>query len=388
MLTLPESYLAYLEQTLNLDLRTQPFGRLKPFLPHIRHISEQLTKNSLRGGFTEKPYLNDPNNRRAYQLYYTTANLMKILIPLKDIARSGFFQNKKQIRVLDIGSGTGTMILGFLAWLETHHNFDMPDLQITAMDHSGTALQELHKNLLQFLKRSIEIKTHNLHAPISSAETYDLIIAGNVLNELDDDDRKQLIKSMTGSINPGGYMICIEPALKNTSRVLLEFRDAWIADGGFVYSPCLTRKPCPALKHPDDWCHHDVPWERPPFIEFIDESIGLIKKSLKFTYMVLARTDNHILDYGGNQRDFKNSFRVVSELFKEKGRYRAYVCNDHGRLMFEKNKRDDSILNQYFNRLNRYDLIRVINRAHKNNLFKVLPESEIHLLSGDESELL
>ncbi len=382
MLTLPESYLSYLEQTLNLDLQTQPFGRLKPCLPYIRHISEQLSKNSLRGEFTKKPYLNDPHYRRAYQLYYMTANLLKIHIPLNDIARSGCFKNKKQIRVLDIGSGTGTMILGLLAWLEAQNSSDIPELDITGMDHSGAALQELRKNLLQYRNRSIEIKIHNLQTPISSAETYDLIIAGNVLNELDADSRKQLIKSLRGLINPGGFVICIEPALKNTSRVLLEFRDAWIADGGFVYSPCLTRKPCPALNHPDNWCHHDVPWNRPPFIEYIDESVGLIKKSLKFTYMILSGSDVHYLDHAGEGRDFRNVFRAVSELMHEKGRYRAFLCNDSGRILFEKNKKDNSAFNHDFSHLKRYDLIRMDRWQKKNNIGKILPESSVRGYDG------
>lgn len=388
MLTLPESYFVYLEQTLKLDLQTQPFGRLKPFLPHIKNISEHLSKNTLRSAFTEKPYLNEREYRRAYQLYYTTANLLKIYIPLNDIAHSGFFQNKKQIRVLDIGSGTGTMILGLLAWLEAHHESAIQELQITAIDHSGAALKELQTNVQQNRNLKINTIVHDFRSPIEPGEAYDLVIAGNVLNELAEDSRKHLLKSLTHLAEHGGFIVCIEPALKNTSRVLLEFRNAWIENGGFVYSPCCTRQPCPALDHPDDWCHHDVPWNRPPFIEYIDESVGLIKKSLKFTYMVLTRADTHVLDYSGNQRNLDNSFRVVSELFSEKGRYRAFLCNDHGRLMFEKNKRDDSAINQYFNHLNRYDLIRVINRIQKKDLVKVLPETEIHLLSGDEPELL
>ncbi len=377
MLTLPESYLAYMEQTLNLDLRTPPFSRLKPFLPHIKYISDQLSKNALRGAFTERPYLNDPEYRRAYQLYYMTANLLKIYIPLNDIARSGFFHDKKHIRVLDIGSGTGTMILGLLAWLEQQNETAIQEISITATDHSGGALQELQRHLLQYRNLHIETLVHDLHATLHSEKKYDLVIAGNVLNELTEDSRKHLPKFLTGFLEPDGYVICIEPALKNTSRVLLECRDAWIADGGFVYSPCFTRKPCPALNHPDDWCHHDVPWNRPPFIEYIDESVGLIKKSLKFTYMVLSRTDKHILDYGGYQRDFDNSYRVVSELFNEKGRYRTFLCNDHGRILFEKNKRDDTLYNRGFNQIKRYDVIRLESRLELDSIRRITKETRV-----------
>jgi hypothetical protein len=92
-----------------------------------------------------------------------------------------------------------------------------------------------------------------------------------------------------------------------------------------VYSPCLHEQACPALVHPDDWCHEERAWEPPAIIQQIDEEVGFIKDALKFSYLLL-RTDGRTI-----VERRSDVYRVVSELLEFKGEKRAWLCNEMGR---------------------------------------------------------
>jgi hypothetical protein len=154
-------------------------------------------------------------------------------------------------------------------------------------------------------------------------------------------------------------------------------RDRLIQKGWFVYAPCFTFKNCPALTDEKDWCHHDIHWDRPEFIAVIDEMIGHIRKSLKFSYLVLSRQDIHLSDFIFPKRDFTNQFRVVSDMFKEKGRRRVYLCNDLGRCECLKNKRDDSDRNEIFDELELYDVVQMNGLAKKKQIKQIQKETVV-----------
>ncbi len=374
---LPEAFVTYLERRLNLDLAEPRLSQLRRLASRVSELSHLLTRTDKRSSTLSRSYFDDPSVLEAYLLYYTATNLPKVFYPLNEISAGDFFRERTELSVLDLGAGTGAMTLGTACWM----NEAWPGhiVSFHAVDRSGPALAELRRMFDDFrFPHRLSTACAALEEPLLSLARYDLIVAGNVLNELAEEGERSLARLFDEGLAVDGFVILIEPALRDTSRRLLQFRDRLLDEGWYVFSPCCTARSCPALFDADGWCHHDLEWERPKFIEAVDEEIGLIKKSLKFSYLVLSRTDVHLMDALG--RDFTRQFRAVSELFREKGRTRMFLCNDLGRRLFVKNRRDTTDANRAFDELERYDAVEIRNYEVRENDVKIVRESKVKRL--------
>jgi len=153
---------------------------------------------------------------------------------------------------------------------------------------------------------------------------------------------------------PQGTLMIVEPALRDTSRALHQVRDRLLQEKRCtVYSPCLHEKNCPALVHPDDWCHEERPWEPPPAIQQIDEVVGFIKDALKFSYLLLRKDGKTIIE---RRSDI---YRVVSELRELKGEKRAWLCNEQGRQEVGRQDRLTSPQNTDLDRWHRGAIVQI-----------------------------
>lgn len=375
-LSLPPGYLSALESQFDLSLENPVPKKLKPFAETIVAMSAGLKKNRQRTEFVSSAYLNDKSFCDAYLLYYTTCNLLKIHHPLNELARSHFFERHTRLSVLDIGCGTGTMSLGLSSWLEK--KVPSSNARFTAWDRSSLALslfQEFYAKFnWKYELNTVLLDIGNTH---SISEKYDLITCGNILNELSERGEEQFANALEKNLSSDGFAILIEPALRLTSRRLLELRDRLLQKGWFVYAPCFTHASCPALADPEDWCHHDLTWDRPSFIAIMDEMAGHLRKSLKFSYLILSRQDIHLSDFIFPKRDFTRQFRVVSDLSKEKGRRRIFVCNALGRCECLKNKRDGTENNKTFDDLELYDIALIEGLEDKQRFKQINKDTKI-----------
>ena len=341
------------------------------------------------------PYLKDKGLREAYIIYYLPANMYKIHVPLRELSLhpAGIFR-KDKLRVLDLGSGPGTAILGVMGFFSASAWADKPSLEFTAVDPIEENLRDAEK-LFQSFKDDTPANTSLLTIKSGIERTkslpegpFDMIILSNVLSEVfhpvrhpelvsgsqtmpgqeipkqvrDDreagktgrlDYRLNLLKSLINrSLAGDGSCIIIEPALRATSRELLEVRDGLLREGLHIYSPCLMNDPCPALINPKDWCHEDIPWEPPATIREIDKLTGLRKDSLKFSWLIIRKDTLSLSNIFGN-----NPFRVVSEPLISKGKIEYYLCGTGGRRLAVRLDKDKSKLNEPFSRLKRGNIV-------------------------------
>src|SRR5690606_32061084 len=111
-------------------------------------------------------------------------------------------------------------------------------------------------------------------------------------------------------------LLVVEPALRETSRALLEVRDRLVARGHALRAPCLHRGACPALEKASDWCHAERPWQPPALVQQIARAAGLRKEALKMSYLVLAPKGEDWPELQPGRR----LFRIVSEPLQGKGR--------------------------------------------------------------------
>ncbi len=326
----------------------------------VARLSKLLTKEreSLPAA-----YLKEEGLRKAYRSYYLPSNLLKIHLPLKELSlHPKSILAKEHLRILDIGSGPGSAMLGVLEFFARRKK--PPFLEFTAVDPVAENLKDAATLYVSYQeRRGLDASLHTLRTSMEEVEPlldghYDLIILSNVLNELfhHDEERtanriKILHQILRRFLDDDGSCIVIEPALHDTSREMLLVRDGLVAQGFPVYSPCLMNENCPALVNPKDWCHEDMPWEPPAVIQEIDRLTGLRKDSLKFSYLVLRKDGLSLADVYG-----ADAFRIVSEPLVSKGKVEFYLCGKGGRRLITRLDKDRSRENDAFSALKRGDI--------------------------------
>jgi ribosomal protein RSM22 (predicted rRNA methylase) len=362
------------------DLEPRTLNRFVPFLrtlsSHLNDVDQRLSASV--------NYMRDRRLREAYLLYYVTSNLLKLMWALKELWPVGPPVDRTNdivapLRILDIGCGPGTGIAALHAWLE--HCPGARPLHVRGID-AVSANAALYREMGRLLREhsgqaiDCEADTGDARHLDGESEIYDLVMGMNVLNEIPEAAHQRLLERCAELLAPGGALLFIEPALKKTSRGLLRLRDLAVRDGWTVISPCFRQGACPALINEKDWCHHDMPWDRPAFIAWLDEEIGNIKRSLKFSCVVLKREASPL--QGVTERE--NRLRVVSELFVEKGRSWCFCCGEGGRKVYQRNLRDRSEANAAFDELRRYDAITLDGMEEREHDIRIVPATKVQPL--------
>jgi hypothetical protein len=270
-------------------------------------------------------YLADPELRLQYARDIaprTRAALAKILVEV--CPEDG----PRPQRALDLGSGTGAAAEALRAWFGD-------DIEVVCVDRVASP-GVVPANLESVLP-----------APPTVTGRFDLIVAAHLLGELfvgepleeRIDARARRVRAwLDGLLAPGGTVILVEPALRETSRELLAVRDQLLALSDLeIVAPCFWTGACPALARERDWCHDAV------------EMVGSTR--VDFSYLVLRDRWRPI---PGQLR-----YRVVSDPLPEKGRLKLYACGPTGRHAYIRLDRHESAANAAFAHLVRGDVARI-----------------------------
>ncbi len=284
-------------------------------------------------------YFEDPQLLGAYLLLYWARSYAQARAVLREVAAP-------LGAVLDVRSGPGPLALAAL---------DAGASAAHAIDRSGSALA-VARTLAESAGHRLTTEIWEQSRPLPVGP-FDTVLAGHVLNELfgaDVDRRVKLVADLLSQVRPGGCLVIIEPALRETSRALLELRDRLLVRGVTVRAPCLYRGNCPALARPGDWCHAERPWAAPALVEELAEEARLHRDALKMTYLVLQAPGAPWPEPPPGR-----VFRVVSEPLPEKGKHKIVGCGPEGRaplVLADKHVRDG---NRPFVTLERGDVVRI-----------------------------
>jgi len=338
-------------------------------------------------------YLDDPVHAAAYHSYFLPVNLAKIQVLLDELPNDNSTEMPdRPMMVLDLGCGPGTGSLALLDWLWHRSPKRAISLSVLAADASNASLQDA-KRLWEAYCQEVGISgpgfrcvEGNLEHPLKGdlgkqivrGGPYNLIIMANCLNELfpaagdPPVERAAVVAQLLPFLAPHGTIMIVEPALRQTARALHQMRNHLLKQGFCtVYSPCLHEGACPALDHPDDWCHEERPWQTPSAIAALDREVGFIKDALKFSYLLL-RTDGRTVVTRSPQ-----TFRVVSELRELKGEKRAWLCNETGRPEVGRLERKASPLNAAVDSWHRGAIVQIERIVRKEKEGKVSPVGRI-----------
>jgi len=279
-------------------------------------------------------YLADPALRAEYEREIaprTVAALAKVLRGQYP-AVSG---TRRPERILDLGAGTGAARDA----LRRHFG-------------TGPAIVEVDRVATGPEVRVADVSNPDSLGAVSGAERFDLVVAAHVLNELFVDDAparrvdrlSQLVRRWCERLlAPEGTLVLLEPALRETSRVLLAVRDQVLAAGLHVAAPCFFTGPCPALRQERDWCH--------------DSTNAESGRRIDFSYLVVRTVGEAASD--PNLPNLPNLFRIVSDPLPEKGRLRLFACGLAGRQPVVRLNRNHSDANADLDRAVRGDVVRI-----------------------------
>lgn len=324
-----------------------------------------------RGGLPQN-YFNDPVLRSGYLLYFLPVNLLKIHHILGQLSETEILSGK--VRILDVGSGPGTSMLGimsFYADLIRRNIIKDAWLEFTLVDQNYAVLQDaqnLHRLYSQALSRELPgfqsvctikhfgVQKEGLKRILKNFK-YHFVILSNMLNEFPHEEGAEFCEHLIRMhLEPEmGRMIIIEPALRTASRDLQALRDDLVLERkvAHVWAPCLHEKQCPLnIVNKRDWCHFYFRWERPKFIAKVDKAIGNQKDWLACSYMILARKPRAWKEVG-----LSNTWRVISNQMPTKGKQEIVLCGYKGRYHAHRLDRHVSKINEDYGHLLRGDLV-------------------------------
>ncbi len=342
-----------------------------------------------------KDYLATAENRSAYLAYFLPANYSKLQAVFDEMkpllvdqllapSRRGL-GDRGAFRVLDLGAGPGTMTLAALEYLSGVS--PQAEVQFCAVDSSREMLKTCEtlfhcvRGRLGIEERRARLRTRVatlqefLYRPPPGPELsgpFDIIVLANVWNELVEagpmalPTQSALIEGLLARLEDHGALILIEPALRETSRTLHLLHNAVLEriPAANVFAPCVHQWACPCVTsgNKKDWCHTEFEWRPTNQMTQIDQRIGNRKDALKFSYLVLRKDGKNVLDLkrlSGTPAEESACWRVVSELIVEKGKQRAFLCGEAGRVQFTRLDRHESPPNQAFGDLIRGDLVKI-----------------------------
>lgn len=356
-------------------------------------VAAMLDLSDRFNGISAKPlgdYMQSRYLRTAYLVYFLPANFVKIQAVMPGVARTP--AGGRPFRVLDAGAGPGSMSLGVLDYLARKHLARR--VEITAADSSREALADWRFLVDAYaaalgeegigLSLTPRPQVVDISTPPPTRETYDLVIFGDVLNELycgEDAVRKRanLVAKYADLLTDNGCLIIIEPALKAVARALQKVRDRLVGEYGLhVWAPCLDESPCPMLLdgRARDWCHSGALWIRPKTIRKIDELARRRKLFVKFSYIVVGKAAGKPVEAPAG----KTVFRVVGDLLREKGKVRALLCGGPGCRMATLLARDIAPETEDFVELRRGDIVAVGSWEDKLDGWRLSRDSGIELV--------
>jgi SAM-dependent methyltransferase len=330
----------------------------------VEKLSRGLTRDRALAG---AHYLDDERLLGAYLLFYWPTSYLQARGVLSELPA-------RPRSVLDLGSGPGPMAFAAL---------DAGAAQVVAADRSAHALDAARALAVAagepLATRRWDPARGGPLSSLAQGSRFDAVILGHVVNELFSGDaarRAKLLAEAAGLLAPGGSLLVVEPALRETSRALLEVRDLLVAQGFTIRAPCLWRGACPARVRESDWCHAERPIEPPPLVAAIAREAGLRKEAVKMSYLVVAPAGEEWAPPPPGR-----VFRIVSEPLPSKGRLRYMACGPEGRMGLALQEKHVCDGNRAFEGLLRGDVVALEGAEASGEGLKLGPDARVRVIA-------
>ena len=167
-----------------------------------------MSLDKVRNHFEEEAFEYDELIPRIIPKYIEQNDVMLTLIP---------FDRSKEIRVLDLGAGTG--ILSYLILKA------FPKAGVVAFDLVENMLATCEKNLVCYKDR-LTLKQGDFGQD-GFGSGYDLIVSGLATHHLNDAEKPRLYKRIYDALKPGGVFINREVVLGDSLELTNQYHHLW-----------------------------------------------------------------------------------------------------------------------------------------------------------------
>jgi len=193
----------------------------------------------------------------AYTVYYLPRNSLVPKLAMLCCAYHPTFQNlPSKLRVLDLGSGTGGVVLGLLDLFQKEPFAETSLDIVLALDASAEALQRQEQLVACTGFSDIPVCTFqaDLSDPqdykgiISVLAPYDIVFASNIFAELSNQATDTLLKFVVPLLSESGIIVDVESqsnyAMSQRAHIVKLAKSL----GLHMYYPCPPELPCPKQK--------------------------------------------------------------------------------------------------------------------------------------------
>ena len=242
----------------------------------------------------------------AYSAVRMPATYSAIYTALKNVLE---IYNPKIESVLDVGAGTGAGSWAVNSLIDVG--------KIICLER-----EDVMRNLGEFFMKNSEDNTL-LNAKwekfdlLNSDIKYsaDLVICSYVLNELNENDRKQALDKLWKATNK--ILLIIEPGTPVGFSEIKVIRKNLIEQGGCVIAPCPNIENCPMPEN--DWCHSTCRVNRTKIHKLLKNG-DVPYEDEKFSYIGVSRQNVEKKDFA----------RVLRHPKIESGKITLQVCSKEG----------------------------------------------------------
>lgn len=209
--------------------------------------------------------------------------------------------------VLDVGAGMGTAT--FVCY---YHGLKNSSFTCIEKEHS---MINLGNKLFSYYP-DINVKyIQEDYCQKLPDEKYDLVVVGYSLNELTEEDRKEVIKSLWELTNK--YLVVVEPGTPVASKEIRDIRKELLKEGASIVAPCTHCNECPITG--EDWCHFVTRLERSKLHKYLKDA-DVPFEDEKYSYLVLSK----------EKICSKYQYRVMRHPIINKGNIALTVCSVNG----------------------------------------------------------
>jgi tRNA (cmo5U34)-methyltransferase len=164
--------------------------------------------DAVREQFEQRAFDYDGLIPRLIPYYREQHDLILQLIP---------FETNANIKVLDLGAGTGILSSLILQ--------AFPQANVAAFDMAENMLKICQTNLCAFQER-LTLQQGNF-AEDDFGSGYDLVVSGLAIHHLDSGGKKTLFKKLFHSMNPGGILLIRDIVTGATPRLTEQYEQLW-----------------------------------------------------------------------------------------------------------------------------------------------------------------
>lgn len=188
----------------------------------------------------------------AYSVYYLPRNTLVPKVAILCCAYNAAFQNlPNRLSVLDLGSGTGGVVLGLLdlfhnkALSGTHLDIVALDASLEALNKQGELVECVGPHESSHQCYHVDLSDPAYQSILSIGAPYDMVFAANVFAELSEEATDALLKSVATLLSENGIIVSVESqsnyAMRQRTCIAKNAQNL----GLHIYYPCPPSLTCP-----------------------------------------------------------------------------------------------------------------------------------------------